>query len=103
MAKKTFPGVIFADSNIPEKRFRLCLAEHEISELPEDSKKKFKWNMVDRYIDRPTLTSSSGKFVVLDAFCFSKFSRYYHLPSNTKYKENDYQPEELDDELVEDI
>ena len=42
MAKKTFPGVIFADSNIPEKRFRLCLAEHEISELPEDSKKKFK-------------------------------------------------------------
>ena len=28
--RKTFPGVIFANSNIPEKRFQLCLAEHEI-------------------------------------------------------------------------
>ena len=54
--------------------------------------------MVDRHIDQPNLTSSSGKFAVLDAFCFVEFS-----PSNPKYKENDYQPEELDDEIVEDI
>ena len=101
--RKTFPGVIFANSNIPEKRFQLCLAEHKISELPEDSKKTFKQNMLDRYIDRPNLTSSSGKFAVLDAFCFVEFSQYYYLPSNPKYKENDYQPEELDDEIVEDI
>ena len=40
--RKTFPGVIFANSNIPEKRFRLCLAEHKIFELPEDSNKIFK-------------------------------------------------------------
>ena len=101
--RKTFPVVIFAKSNIPKKRFQLCLAEHQISELPEDSKKIFKRNMVDRYIDRPNLTSSSGKFAVLDAFCFAEFSRYYYLPSNPKYKESDYQPEELDDEIVEDI
>ena len=101
--RKTFPGVIFTNSNIPEKRFRLCLAEHEISESPEDSKKIFKQNIVNRYIDRPNLTSSSGKFAVLDAFCFAEFARYYCLPSNPKYKENDYQPEALDDEIVEDI
>ena len=59
--------------------------------------------MVDRYIDRPNLTSSSGKFAVLDAFYFAEFSRYYYLPSNPKYNENDYQPEEFDDEIVEDI
>ena len=59
--------------------------------------------MVDQYIDGPNLTSSSSKFAVLDAFCFAEFSRYYYLPSNPKYKENDYQPEELDDEIVEDI
>ena len=53
----------------------------------------FKRNNVDRYIGRPNLTSSSGKFAVLDAFC------YYYLPSNPKYMENDYQPEELDDEI----
>ena len=35
---KMFPGVIFANNNMPAKRFRLCLAEHEIFELPEDSK-----------------------------------------------------------------
>ena len=34
--RKTFPGVIFANSSIPEKRFRLCLVEHKISELLED-------------------------------------------------------------------
>ena len=82
--------------NIPEKRFQLCLAENEISELPKDSKKIFKRNMVDRYIDRKNLTSSSGRFPVLDAFCFAEFSLYYYLPSNPKYKENDHQPEELE-------
>ena len=95
--------MIFANSNIPEKRFQLCLAEHEISEVPEDSKKIFKRNMVHQYIDRPNLTSSSSKFAVLDAFCFAEFSRYHYLPSNPKYKQNDHQPEELDDEIVEDI
>ena len=69
--RKTFPVVILAKSNIPKKRFRLCLVEHQISDLPEDSKKIFKRNVVDRYIDRPNLTSSSGKFAVLDAFCFA--------------------------------
>ena len=94
--RKIFPGVIFASSNIPEKRFQLCLAENEISELLEDSKKIFKRNMVDRYIDRENLTSSSSKLVIPDAFCFAEFSRYYYLPSNPKYKENDHQPEELE-------
>ena len=101
--RKTFPVVIFTNSNIPEKRFQLCLAENEISELPEDSKEAFKRSMVHRYIDWPNLTSSSNKFTVLDAFCLAEFSRYYYLPSNRKYKEIDYQPEELDDEIVEDI
>ena len=88
--RQTIPGVIFANSNIPEKRFRLCLAEHEILELPEDSKKIFRRNMVDWYIDWPNLTSSSCKFAVLDASCFAEFSQYYHLPSNPKYKKHDY-------------
>ena len=59
--------------------------------------------MFDRYIDRPILTGSSSKSAVLYAFCFAEFSRHFCLPSNPKYKKNDYQPEELDDEIVEDI
>ena len=35
--------------------------------------------MVDRYVDQPNLTSSNGKFTVLDAFCFAELSRYYYL------------------------
>ena len=53
--------------------------------------------MVDRYMDRPNLTSFSSKFAVLDAFCFAEFSRYCYLPSNPKYKDNDYQPEDIED------
>ena len=59
--------------------------------------------MVDRYIDRSNLTSSSSKFVVLDAFCFAEFFRYYYLPFNRKYKKNDYQQEEFYNEIIEDI
>ena len=103
VAKKAFPGVILANSNIPEKRLRLFLDEHEVSKLPKDSKKIFKRNMVDWYIDRPNLTSSSSKFDVLDASSFAIFSWYYYLLSNPKAKENHFQPKELDDEIVEDI
>ena len=34
--RKTFPGVIFDNSNIPEKHSRVFLKEEEISELPEN-------------------------------------------------------------------
>ena len=82
--KKTFPGVIFANSNIPEKCFWVCLGEDEISEL-----------LISE--------SSEGKYAVPDKFCFAEFLRYYYLPSNSKYKENNYQQEELDDALLEDV
>ena len=75
--RKTFPGVIFANSNIPERRFRLCLSEKELTELPEDSKKIFKRNMVDRYLDRPSSSSFGGKYSIIDKFCFAEFLRYY--------------------------
>ena len=51
-----------------EKHFQLCLAELEISELPEDSNKIFKRNMVDLYIDRPNLTNLAASLLVLINF-----------------------------------
>ena len=36
--RKTFPGVVFANSNVLGKRFRIRLREAEISDLPEESK-----------------------------------------------------------------
>ena len=98
--RKTFLVVIFANNNVPEKRFWVCLNEDKLLELPEDSNRIFKQNFVGQCIDRPNTISSGGKFAVLDTLSFPEFSRYYYLPSNPKYKENDYQPKELVDESV---
>ena len=70
--RKTFPGVIFANSNISEKRYRICREEKDVSQLPQDSRDIFKKNMIDRYIDRRNLSFCGGKYSVLDSFCFAK-------------------------------
>ena len=57
----------------------MAVGEEEISELPEDSKKIFKQNIVDRYMDSPNTTSFDCKFAALDAFWFAGFSCYIHL------------------------
>ena len=48
--RMVFPGVLYANSNIPEKRVRMMLSKKEISRLPKDSTDIFKRNMVNRYI-----------------------------------------------------
>ena len=40
--RKTFPGVVFSNTNIPEKRFIVCLDESEINNLPKNSTYIFK-------------------------------------------------------------
>ena len=101
--RRTFSGVIFANSNVPEKRFHILLNENEIMGLPEDSKDIFKQNMIDWYIDHPNIACFSGKYLILDSFCYAEFLRFYQVASNTKLTENEYQPEELSNELIEDI
>ena len=96
--RKTFPGVIFANSNISEKRYRICRKEKDVSQLPLDSRDIFKKNMIDRYIDRRNLSFCGGKYSVLDSFCFAEFLRNYYL-APSKSKDNDYQPEILVDEI----
>ena len=97
--RKIFPAVVFANSNIPEKRYRVCLTEKEIKELPEDSIAIFKRNMVDRYCDRPNTTFRNAKYSILDGFCFSEFLRYYSFKGIDI--QNDSQPNELPDDLIE--
>ena len=45
--RKTFLGVLFANSNLPEDRYRMFCSEEEIKELPEDSTDIYKRNMID--------------------------------------------------------
>ena len=65
--RKTFPRVTFANSNLPENRFKVCLSE-EVKELPEDCTDVYKRNMIDCYISRPGKTFQNGKYKVLDLF-----------------------------------
>ena len=46
--RKTFPKVLFLNSNIPERRYRIFRNKEEIDELPEDSTNIFQLNMLDR-------------------------------------------------------
>ena len=88
--RKTFPGVVFANSNVLEKQFRVRLREYEISDLLQDSKGNFKHDMMDRYIDRPNADYKNGKYRVLDSMCFTEFLRYYSLAKRNPNLDNDY-------------
>ena len=98
--RKSYPTVIFINTNLPEKRFRICRTEVELSELPEDSTDVFKRNMLDRYMDRPNETYKNGKYSVVDTMCFAEFCSHNYL-SNSKCNDNENQPDVLEDELIE--
>ena len=71
--RKSYPRVIFVNTNLPEKRFRVCLTEDELNVLPEESTNVFKRNMLDRYMERPNKTFKNGKFSAIDTICFAEF------------------------------
>ena len=103
--RKTFPRIIFANSNLPENRYRICKSEEELSELPADSCDIFKHNMLDRYMDRPNETFKKGKYRVVNNICYAEFLSYYYLDTKSKKDDddgdNDNQPNVLNDELME--
>lgn len=94
--RKSFPAVIFANSNIPENRYKVCCSEEEIKELPEDSIDIFKRNM----LDRPNAKFSKGKYAIVDALCYAEFLSHYYLKTND-HSENDNQPTVLVDDIIE--
>lgn len=68
------------NSNFPEKRARMILINEEVPLLPE-----ININMINRYITRPSMK-------IINELC------YVLLP---KMKEEDSQPIELTDEIIE--
>ena len=43
---KVFPAVLIANTNLPENRYRVCVSEKEIKQLPEYYTGIFKTNML---------------------------------------------------------
>ena len=97
--RKTYPTVVFANSNLAEKRFRIFRSEAEILNMPVNSKDLFKRNVLDQYIDRPDKIFRQGKYQLLDEMCYVEFLSNYSLENLKTNQCNDSQPEILDDLL----
>ena len=69
--RRVFPVVQFVNTNLPEERSNVLLAEKQISFLPEDSTNIFRRNSIDRYIARPSVSFCDGLYSILDSFCFA--------------------------------
>lgn len=88
---------------MPNKRFRVCKSEEELSELPENSTDIFQKNNLDRYLDRPNAAFKNGRYRVLNNMCYAEFLAYYVLETKSSNEENDFQPKVLcDDDLTSD-
>ena len=88
--RKIFPGVIYANSNLLEKRMKMILSEKEIAKLLDDSTDLYKRNLINRYINRTGLE-------IIENLCFVEFLKRYQLVP--KAEANDCQPEELNGEI----
>ena len=70
----------------------MVLRNKELLELPKDSTDIYKRSMINGYQTRPFED-------VIDKLCYASFLKRYHLKQ--KPTENDFQPNELVDEVVE--
>ena len=71
--RKIFPKVIFLNSNLPDKRYRLFKKKNEIDVLPDDNTDLFQRNMLVRYLDRPIKSFKNGACKVLINFALQSF------------------------------
>ena len=99
--RRIFPRVIFLNSNIPSKRYRIFKKKDKIDDLPSDSTDIFQQNMLDRYVDRPDEQFQNGNFKVIDEMCYAEFLSLYYVPSKPSNAEDDCQPVILNDDLLE--
>ena len=60
---KIFPEIMFLNSNMPEKRYRIFKRKCQIYELPEVSTGIFQHDMLNRYLDRPDESFKSGMYI----------------------------------------
>ena len=98
--RRIFPAVYFVNTNPPEGRVQVLNSGKELSKLPDNNPNIFKKSNIDRYMGRPNTTFCNGKYSILDDFCYTEFLAHYTLrnkPSETV----EYQPDELDDNLIE--
>ena len=70
--RKVFPGVLYANINIPEKHVRMMLSKKKLFELLKYSTDIDKRNMVNRYMISP-------KDSIFEHLCYALFIKRYQL------------------------
>ena len=100
--RKTFPGTVFINTDLPEKRIRTRKSQQQLSELEDDSTELYNSNIIERYSDRPNRSYMNGAFGQVDDLCLAEFAAYYYKDYKPiEDRQNDNQPVILTDQVLE--
>ena len=101
-AKKSLSDYEFGivNTNLSEEILEVSLPVKGFSELTHDRPIIFKTSSNDRYLERPNATFCQGKCIVLKNSYYVDILACYTL-ENKSSKTCKYQPDELDDNLIE--
>ena len=100
--RKTFPSVIYVNTDLLERRIRTRKNEQLLAELDPDSTDIYNTNIIDRYCDRPNAKFMNSMYAQVNNFMSSReFAVYYYKSYRTIENENDNQPQILTNELLE--
>ena len=100
--RKTFPGTVFVNTDMPDSRIRMRESNQQLSELDDDSTEIYYSNIIERYSDRPNVNFMNGIYRLVDKLCLAEFAAYYYKPYKcADNEENDNQPSVLTDEVLE--
>ena len=81
-----YTRMIFANSNMPEKRFPICLSENETSLLPDDLTDILKRNMLVRQTESITCKWKGSVFLL---FLLCRIFQVLHLAQIKMVNKND--------------
>ena len=94
-------------ANPPEERVKVLLTEKVLSQLPDDSQTFSKnqiliaiWKNQVQHSAMENILEDSAMENMLEYFCYAEFLACY-TPENKSSKTCEYQPDELDDSLIE--
>ena len=99
-AKENLSGCCFVNTNLLEERTQVLLSVKELSKLPDNSPNIIKKSNIDRYMERPSAPFCDENNSILNDFYYTEFLAYHTLV-NKSSKTSKYQPDELDDNLIE--
>ena len=79
-----FPRLNFANTYLPEERYKAYLNEDQLGKIPDDSRKTELIKM--EYKDRPISSFENGRYASVNNICSTKLLAYYYVKSTVEVK-----------------